>query len=396
METLAPRFALSNTGLVGAGPHRADPTQRRVLHVVNGEHYAGAERVQDLLASRLSQFGFAAGLACVKPDQFPRVRTARDVPLYTTPMRAACDFRAVRPLVALVRGGDYQLLHTHTSRTVMLGSIVARLTGVPLVHHVHSPASRDSTRRVRNRINRLIEHVCFGHAARLIAVSTSLRDYLVAEGVSPASISVVPNGVPSVPIESLPGRKPGGIWQLGTVALFRPRKGMETLLAALAYLKERRIYVELDAVGCFESRAYEAEIKRLAARLGLAQSIRWVGFSNRVLSALKRWDLFVLPSLYGEGMPMVILEAMAAGVPIIASRVDGIPEAIRHGVDGLLVPPADPSRLADAIASCVWGRIDPRPMAARARLRHAKHFSDAAMVARVAEVYREVLSTDRD
>ncbi len=102
-------------------------------------------------------------------------------------------------------------------------------------------------------------------------------------------------------------------------------------------------------------------------------------------------DLFVLPSLFGEGLPMVVLEAMAAGVPVIAARVEGIPEAIRDGVDGLLAAPADAGDLAAAIARYVQGAVDWTSIRASAHCRQAEKFSDRSMAQGVAKIYRRVL-----
>ena len=119
--------------------------------------------------------------------------------------------------------------------------------------------------------------------------------------------------------------------------------------------------------------------------------MQWTGFTQDVDAELARMDLFVLPSLFGEGMPMVLLEAMAAGLPVVATAVEGIPEAIRHGRDGLICQPADPHGLAAAIERIISGEVDYRELAQSALRRHAEKFSEASMAAGVAEVYRRVL-----
>src|ERR1700676_3456785 len=90
-------------------------TPIRVLHIINGEHYAGAERVQDLLAMRLTEFGFETGFACMKPGQFPALRQAARQPLYEMPMRSRWDLRPALAIARLVRREDYALIHTHTA-----------------------------------------------------------------------------------------------------------------------------------------------------------------------------------------------------------------------------------------------------------------------------------------
>jgi glycosyltransferase involved in cell wall biosynthesis len=362
-----------------------------VLHVINGEYYAGAERVHDLLAQRLPEFGFRAEFACVKLDLFDEMRHSRQAPLVRVPMRSRFDLRAAWKVAEIVRRGGHKIIHAHTVRTAAVAALAGRLTGVPLVYHAHSPASHDTTHRWRNRINSIVERLSLRRAARIIAVSQAMADHMIQQGFAPDRITVVHNGVPAP--ESLPDRlPPGGTWTLGTAALFRPRKGMEILLEALAMLRRQGVPVHLRAVGSFESPAYEAEITRCVRRLGLQECVAWTGFRRDVTAELARMDLFVLPSLFGEGLPMVVLEAMAAGVPIVATRVAGVPEAVRDGRDGLLAAPGDPDDLARAIGRVVRGETSWESLRASALARHTERFSDRAMAAGVAAVYRALLA----
>jgi glycosyltransferase involved in cell wall biosynthesis len=107
---------------------------------------------------------------------------------------------------------------------------------------------------------------------------------------------------------------------------------------------------------------------------------------------LAKMDVFVLPSLFGEGLPMVVLEAMAAGVPVIASRVEGVPDAVLHRKSGLLVDPGSVSQLSRAVEELVEGRVDYKALSHHARRRHADLYSDATMAAGVSAVYHDVLS----
>ena len=147
------------------------------------------------------------------------------------------------------------------------------------------------------------------------------------------------------------------------------------------------------AVGEFETPEYEAHIQALADQLGLDDTIHWKGFTRDVHAELSSMDLFVLPSLFGEGLPMVVLEALAAGVPVVATDVEGIPEVIRDGREGLIVPPGNVNALASGIQRFISGDVDWRKLRENGRRRHAERFSDHAMAAGVAKVYREVLAT---
>ena len=131
------------------------------------------------------------------------------------------------------------------------------LTGVPLVHHVHSPTTCDTTDRVRNWINCLAERIVLRRATALIAVSEAVGSYVREQGLG---VFVVPNGVP--PRRAVPARNPAKAdWTLGVIALFRPRKGLEVLLQALALLRSRGLAVRLRAVGSFETPEYESHVK---------------------------------------------------------------------------------------------------------------------------------------
>ncbi len=385
----ADAFALGPSAAPPAAAQNAVQTVR-VLHLINGEHYSGAERVQDLLAKQLPQFGYEVGFACVKPFRFAIARETTSAPLVELPMRGRFDLRVVKKLVRLIEDENYALVHAHTPRTALIGRIAAKRAGVPLIYHVHSPAGHDSTRQLLNAFNALVEWHSLREADRLIAVSPSLERYMVARGFRADRVVCVPNGVPSAvfPVDRTP---PIGTWTLGTVALFRPRKGTEVLLEALAALRSWGVDVRLRAVGGFETLAYETAILGLADRLGVASAVDWIGFTRDVNAELAKIDLFVLPSLFGEGLPMVVLEAMAAGVPVVATRVDGVPEAVSHRETGLLVDPDSVSQLASAIRQFIDGQLDYTTMSRYGRERHAARFSDTAMARNVAEVYRQVL-----
>lgn len=363
----------------------------RVLHVISGEFYAGAERVQDLLALRLRELGFEVGFVCTKPGVFPQRRRCKDAPLYEIAMSSRADLGCGLKVAGVARREGYRLIHSHTPRTAMVGRIASLAAGLPMVHHVHSPTARDTESPLRNRTSAVVERISLLGVARLIPVSQSLERYLLDKGYAAAKIHTVANGVPT-PAGQLPDRcVPVEEWTIGSVALYRPRKGIEVLIEAVAALRRRGRRVRLLAVGPFETQAYETEIRALAQRLQVAEAIEWMGFTDDVNKALAAMDVFVLPSLYGEGMPMVLLEAMAMGVPVIATRIEGIPEVLDHGRTGLLVPSGDAGALAQSVEALMNGRHDWQALRVAGRNAQVERFSDRSMAAGVATVYREVL-----
>jgi glycosyltransferase involved in cell wall biosynthesis len=361
-----------------------------VLHVVNGEHYAGAERVQDLLAACLPAYGYRVGFACLKPGRFPDARHCQQAAVYRLPMASRCDLRIVGRLARLVRTQGYRLLHAHTPRSAMIARLASALTGVPMVYHVHSPSWRDSTRRWQDRVNWILERLSLTGQVPMIAVSASLARQMAERGFDPQRISVVQNGVPRARVADR--QPPTGTWTLGAIGLWRPRKGMEVLLEALALLVANRLPVRLRVVGPFESEAYRHRLLQQAAALGLEPHVEWTGFRADVLAELAAMDLFVLPSLFGEGLPMVVLEAMSAGVPVVASRVEGVTEALDGDQVGLLADAGSAADLARALQTVVTGQRDWSQLRTQALARQIEQFSDQSMARGVAAVYDRLLA----
>ena len=373
-------------------PVNREKPMTAVLHVINGEHFSGAERVQQLLGKRLGKFGFEAKFACVKPDRFPELCGLRRDQILAAPMRGRFDLRVVMQLSKYVREHSVALLHAHTPRTAMIASLIAMRTGVPWVYHVHSPTSRDSTRGLVNRVNSWIERYSISNCDRLITVSASLAAEMRRLGVAEERLVTVPNGVPAIePIDARP-RMTETEWKLGIIALMRPRKGIELALKAMQQLKASGKSVTLELIGGFETLEYQRQIMGQVEQLQIQDVVQWTGFTSDVPEALRRLDALLLPSLFGEGMPMVVLEALAAAVPVVASSVEGTPEVVRDGVEGLLAEPRSLDSLVSKIAELIADRERWITMSDRALSRHREQFSDERMAQGVAAAYSSVLA----
>jgi glycosyltransferase involved in cell wall biosynthesis len=362
----------------------------RVLHVINGEHYAGAERVQDWLAMRLPELGVEVGFACLKPDRFPAMRRSQNTRLISVPMSSRFDIRSAWRLARIARTENFDIIHTHTPRSSLVGHLASRLANVPHVHHVHGHTASEVGHGLLKKVAAQIERLSLSRAAAIIAVSPSAAEYIHRWGVPKERIHLVPNGVPSRKC-LMNRRNTQGIWTLGLIALLRPRKGLEDLLRALAILQQQKEPVKLRVIGRFECPKYEEEMKNLATDLGIVDLVAWRGFRQDIEAELDQLDVVVLPSILPEGMPMAVLEAMASGVPTIGTKVDGISDVIQNGQNGLLVRPGEPSELADAVSEIIRGKHDWQVLRRNSIAVHAERFSDEAMAAGVAQVYQKVL-----
>jgi glycosyltransferase involved in cell wall biosynthesis len=365
------------------------------LHLINGEHFSGAERVQQLLGRRLSDFGVSSHFACLKPGKFPELSGLESDRVASIGMKSRFDLSIVRRIAEYADEIHADVLHAHTPRTAMIASFAAKRCMLPWVYHVHSPTARDSTRKIINQLNGWVEAYSLRNADHIITVSKSLRREMLRFGHSRHKVTAVANGVAEQPPIDPLSRLDQQTWKLGMVALVRPRKGIEVLLEAMAKIRNDRNRITLEVIGGFETPEYESHIRRLIDQLKLQETVQLRGFTKDVPSVMRTFDAMVLPSLFGEGMPMVVLEALACGVPVIATRVEGTPEVIRHGREGLLARPQDPASLADAIQAYVSDRKAWCRMSELAVQRHRDGFSDVQMAQKTASVYRKLLNRVR-
>jgi glycosyltransferase involved in cell wall biosynthesis len=206
--------------------------------------------------------------------------------------------------------------------------------------------------------------------------------------------SVIQNGIdlapyvaPPIPEERVRLRRALGLGAedvaIGSVGLLWRAKGQEHLLRALARLQDVVVFL----VG---SGADEKPLRDLAVDLGITGRVRFLGWRDDVRQLLQAVDLYVQPSLT-EGLPLAVVEAGAAGLPIVASDVGGIPEIITHGANGLLVPPGDPQALAQAIQKLIEDPQMARRLGDAARQAAFERFSAEAMAERYMQLYERLL-----
>jgi glycosyltransferase involved in cell wall biosynthesis len=291
-----------------------------------------------------------------------------------------------------LRAWGADLVHTHGHFAGVAGRLAARLLGHPtLIHHLHTT---DPTLRRRHiRLERLLGRgthriVCCSaavaeHAARVLQVPAA-RLEVVWNGIEPAPIVE-----PAAACRRL-GDPPRPL--VGCVGSLTPHKGQAVLLRAFASLPAplRRGTLALFGEG-EERRSLEA----LAAELGLAGSVLLPGARADVRGLLPGLDLLVAPSIDREGLGVAVLEGMDAGLPVVASRVGGLPEAIEEGVTGLLVPAGDVAALRDAMAVILEDPTRGKALGDAGRARVAAHFRAAEMIRRVESIYEAALEETR-
>ena len=275
------------------------------------------------------------------------------------------------------------VVHTHDLRGLVYAVPAAFVSRVPMVVHTRHGRDVNSSRRqtaIFKKLSMLID--------RFVCVSEDVAILTLQQGVADGKIDTIKNGVDLEQFAFSPPHRTGPIV---TVARLSPEKDLANLIRATALAVERSPDLRVEVAGdgpCLE------DLKRLAGDLGVAGYINFLGEVRDVPGLLAGARMFVLPSR-SEGIPLTVLEAMARGLPVVATRVGGLPEVVDHGVTGLLVPTADPVALADAVVT-IWNDPDLGDRMGRAgRRRTEKLFDVRRMVAQYEAMYRDGIGGDR-
>lgn len=258
----------------------------------------------------------------------------------------------IRDLCHVFKARDIHVLRTHKYRSSFYGRIAAFLAGVPVViaseHNTYQDKEKRLTRRV---VNRALSHI----SDRVVAVSEAIREDIVRyDGVAPSKVIVIRNGVDTEKFRAERRyrdiRGEFGVdaqdFLIGFVGRLVANKSLPNLLRAFTALRAKGWPVTLLIVG---EGSMTDELKRMARRNGAADSVIFPGIRRDIPDILSALDVFVLPSV-NEGLPNALLEAMAMGKAVVATEVAGVPEVVKPGVTGLLVPPEDPGALGNALS----------------------------------------------
>lgn len=320
------------------------------------------------------------------------------LPALRREIRATRDLAALGRLVALMRTFRPDIVHTHTAKAGMLGRVAARLCGVPVVVHTyHGHVLQGYFSPARTRLFMAIERWLAGHTSRLLAVSERVKQDLLALGIGRAErFDVLPLGLDLdgfLDAETRRGefRRELGYTEreilVGIVARLVPIKAHEMFLRAAAAITRRVPASRFVVVGDGERRA---DLEALARQLALGDRVRFVGWRGDLQRVYADLDVVVLTSR-NEGSPVSLIEAMAAARPVVATRVGGVPDLVKDGQQGLLVPAGDVDALARAIEDVVSSPDRGRAMGEAGRKRVYPAFTAERLIADLDRLYTELL-----
>jgi glycosyltransferase involved in cell wall biosynthesis len=302
------------------------------------------------------------------------------------PIRPTQDLRAFREIRRALRNTIPDILTTHSSKAGILGRLAGRALGIPVVFTAHGWAFTPGIPALRAAVYRAIERMAGPLSSRIITVSDFDRRLALEARVAPADrLVTVHNGIPDAPVElrAEPVRTPV---RMAMVARFEPQKDHPTLFHALAGLRQQSW--QLDLIG---NGPLMPDMEALASRLGIADRVRFLGQRMNVDEILAQAQISLLVTNW-EGFPLSILESMRAGLPVVASAVGGIDEAVREADTGYLVPRGSVERLRQRIATLLGDAELRRRLGASGRARFEQYFTLERAVSKTLAVYRDVLN----
>jgi glycosyltransferase involved in cell wall biosynthesis len=358
------------------------------LHINTERTWRGGEQQVHYLLDGLARRGHAVTLVCQEGQ--PLHQRAASLPIDVVPMKVhgEIDPMAVLRLRRLILDRDIDVIHMHSPHAHTLGCAAAVLArrGVCVV-----------TRRVSFSIRKSFMSVWKykWRVDRYIAISNAVKDVMVNDGIDAGRISVVHSGIDLKKFDHMdpaPLRAELGLAPdtrlIGNVAHLAANKGQRHLVAAMPAILDSEPTAHLAIVGAGEMMD---ELSAQVERLGLQRSVSFLGFRTDIPALIKSFDVFVMASLM-EGLCTSILDAMACGVPVVATDTGGVPDIVNHERNGLLTPVNDPESLAKTIVKMLAHPDMATRLVAAAHDTVRDKFTINAMAEGNLAVYRDLLS----
>ncbi|GAB7026155.1 glycosyltransferase [Geotalea toluenoxydans] len=370
----------------------ASTIKTKVLHLIASHKIGGAERLLIAFAQAvdLNRFDVVLGIF-VRPDHendllWQEAKKLK-IPLEPVVIRSAFDFNQLHDIYAIIKKHKPDVIHTHGYKTNILAFLFARLFNIKAVSTVHGWLHAE---RFVTRFLQRVNFLCLRRFDRVIAVSDAVKTGLEKCGIPADKITVIKN-IPSFSsCDSTAGESvrdnlgiPPQVKVVGFIGrLEKVKGGAQFIQAALCALETRQ---DLFFIVIGEG-SQKADLEEMVAKSGFGPHFHFSGFLSDPTKAFSALDLYVLSSL-DEGIPLTLLEAMYFGVPVIATRVGGVPEVVSNGITGILLPPDDAPAMAAAISNTLTDHVKRDRMVSRAKKEIAMKYDVGTWIAKIESLY---------
>lgn len=331
--------------------------------------------------------------------KFTDILEEKGIQVYFLGLKRVFYFHRVFKLAGIIKREEIGLVHTHCSVAAnILSRLAAKLVGVPVISHIHIENYFRNNLVIRH-CQVFLDNWTSRLNKKIIAVSHSVKNSLIKQGIAANKIEVIYNGIDIQDFQ--PRRSKQEIYRefslkengriIGIIGRLSSAKGQkELILAAKIVLKHYPdIYFMIVGEDLEYAGRYKKELLRLTQDLGISDRVIFTGFQEDIPSIMNAFELFCLPSC-AEGLPMVILEAMALKKPVVATPVAGIPELIQDGLTGMFVPIGNIDSLAAAILFLLNNPDVARKIGESAYENVKQHFSLEKMLNRIMQIYEQL------
>jgi len=353
-----------------------------LLYLTTDSKIGGAENIILALIKGLNRNKYSVGLLILSGTG-PLIGEAKKLGIEVTALRMKSKFDIISLLKIFpyLRKKKIDILHTHLYHSNIIGALVKKWKRIPIfLYTSHGlPIEKNSPLSLcNNLIMRKANH-------KIIAVSSDVKRKLINYGkVKPEKIILIHNGID---VSKFFSSEKGKDILIGTIANLRLVKGHQYLLKAIPTVLEGIPSTKFLIVGQGPLRK---DLEQLAKRLKITKNVIFTGYQKNIAEILAKLTLFVLPSIR-EPLGICLLEAMATGLPVVATNIGGIPEVVKDRETGLLVPPKNPEILAHAILTLLQNREKAKNMAIAGRRRVEEKFNLKIMVRKTEEVYQNLI-----
>ncbi|NLZ52854.1 MAG: glycosyltransferase family 4 protein [Thermoanaerobacteraceae bacterium] len=359
----------------------------KVLHVLTDTNIGGAGRYLFNLLSHRDKSRFNVVVACPGGGELERQLRSKGIEVFTLEGgESSTNLGHIKKLRQIISREKIDIVHTHAS---LAGRIAGKLSGCKVVMTRHGLGSSENG-PVKRLITRSISRL---FTDRIIAISRAVKIGLIDSGVPADMITTIYNGIDLSKFADVKGtlRKElnlsPDIPVVGIVARLVPEKGYEYAINAFYHVLKVFPSARLVIIG---EGPLEESLKKMCTRLDIKDQVVFMGYRRDVESLEADFDIFVLPSV-SEGLGLALLEAMALGKPAVATETGGIPEIIKHKVNGFLVPPGNDKYLAEGIIEALSDKNYAKMLGIAAQKTVFEKFSSNTMIENTEKVYMEIL-----
>ena len=351
-----------------------------IIHLTTDSALGGTEKMIVEIASSLSKQRFQSTVVTLKPGGYlEQLCENKNLDYISVNMKSKLDFMAVFRLFKLIKNNNVDILHTYLFHANIIGRVIGKLCKVPVIFS--GQRNIDLWRKnYHNFIDRLTSKFC----SKIISNSSAGKKFLIEDvGINQDKLLVVPNGI-DVSNYKIAKRDSSDFINIIVVASLTSKKGHSYLLRAFQKLFEynNKVYLQVIGTGPLKN-----ELEELSRSLKINKNVTFLGFRSNIIDYLEQADIFVLPSLW-EGMPVALMEAMACGLPCLASNVGGVKELIDNNINGILVEPKDVDALYENMLRLINSSSEVGDkLGTGARRKIVECYSKKAMITKLEEIY---------